>query len=80
MSYLLKLQNLTIESKVKLQWFAALIIGFLYIVAPAIIPGPDDLYSYYLPFANGCTQCGFVPYYAVLHSSRVLSEHHISPF
>lgn len=64
MSYLLKLQNLTIDSEVKLQWFAALILGFLYIVATAIIPGPDDMYSYYLPFANGCTQCSFVPYYA----------------
>jgi hypothetical protein len=64
MSYLYKFQNLPLEQKVKLQWFAAIILGLLYVLATAIVPGPDDLYRYYLPFANGCTKCGFVPYYA----------------
>lgn len=28
------------------------------------LPGGDDLYRYYLPFAQGCLDCGYVPYYA----------------
>ena len=28
------------------------------------LPGGDDLHRFYRPFADGCLQCGFVPYYA----------------
>ncbi len=32
--------------------------------AAFFLPGGQDLRLYYLPFANGCLSCGFVPYYA----------------
>lgn len=34
------------------------------IIASFFLPGGDDLYRFYLPFANGCLNCGFVPYFA----------------
>ncbi len=29
-----------------------------------LLPGGQDLYLYYLPFARGCLSCGFAPYHA----------------
>ena len=57
-------QITSMDRETKLQWFAALVLGLVYVAATGFIPGPDDLYSYYLPFAEGCLECGFVPYYA----------------
>lgn len=33
-------------------------------IATFFLPGGDDLYRFYLPFARGCLNCGFAPYYA----------------
>lgn len=33
-------------------------------IAALFLPGGDDLYRFYLPFAQGCLECGFVPYHA----------------
>jgi len=32
-------------------------------IAAFFLPGGDDLYRFYLPFAQGCLECGFGPYY-----------------
>jgi|GEM_PF-817699 len=32
--------------------------------AAFFLPGGDDLYRFYLPFAQGCLECGFNPWYA----------------
>ncbi|MEW5956860.1 MAG: glycosyltransferase family 87 protein, partial [Chloroflexota bacterium] len=34
------------------------------IVGSFFLPGGNDLYNFYLPFAGGCLNCGFVPYFA----------------
>jgi hypothetical protein len=48
----------------KLWWVGSFgaIIGMA--VAVFVLPGGDDLYRYYQPFALGCLKCGFVPYFA----------------
>lgn len=33
-------------------------------VSSFFLPGGEDLQRYYLPFADGCLECGFVPFYA----------------
>ncbi|PWH14611.1 MAG: hypothetical protein DDG60_07610 [Anaerolineae bacterium] len=45
-------------------WMAAMgaVLGLS--LASFFLPGGDDLYRYYIPFAQGCLDCGFVPYYA----------------
>lgn len=44
----------------------AIIIEIVVIVTVAafFLPGGDDLYRFYLPFARGCLTCGFTPYHA----------------
>ncbi len=48
----------------RVQWVAALggVVG-LFAVSFAL-PGGNDLFWFYLPFAQGCLTCGYVPYYA----------------
>jgi hypothetical protein len=41
---------------------ASALIGM--IIAPFFLHGGDDLYRYYLPFADGCLSCGYMPYFA----------------
>ncbi len=48
----------------KLSWVAAVGAGLGLIAASFRLPGGDDLYRYYLPFAQGCLDCGFMPYFA----------------
>jgi hypothetical protein len=38
-------------------------------IVALFLPGGDDLYRFYLPFARGCLECGFAPYHAswILH-------------
>ncbi len=33
-------------------------------IAAFFLPGGDDLHRFYLPFAQGCLECGFAPYHA----------------
>lgn len=48
----------------KTAWTAALGVAAGMIAAAFLLPGGDDLYRYYQPFAQGCLDCGFVPYFA----------------
>jgi len=48
----------------KIAWIVAIEVGVIVIIASFFLPGGDDLYRYYFPFANGCLDCGFVPYFA----------------
>jgi hypothetical protein len=50
--------------KEKLWWSASLgaLVGM--VNATFILPGWDDLYLYYQPFAQDYTDCGYVPYFA----------------
>jgi len=48
----------------KLSWVAAIGAGIGLIMASFQLYGGDDYYRYYLPFAQGCFDCGYVPYFA----------------
>ena len=48
----------------RFSWPLAIGAALGIIIASVILPGGGDLYDYYLPFAEGCLTCGFVPYYA----------------
>lgn len=52
------------DSKTRRSWFIAVEVAVLFFVGTFFIPGSADLRYYYLPFASGCLECGFVPYYA----------------
>jgi hypothetical protein len=41
-------------------------------IACFFLSGGDDLYRYYLPFAKGCLDCGFVPYHSQFFLSILL--------
>lgn len=47
-------------------WIAAFGAALGLIIASFQTHGGDDLYRYYLPFSQGCLNCGYVPYYARL--------------
>lgn len=65
-----KFQTLKIMSSLsrfnwnKIGWIVAIEVGVIVFIASFFLPGGDDLYRFYLPFANGCLNCGFVPYFA----------------
>jgi hypothetical protein len=48
----------------KTSWIAALGVAAGMIAAAFLLPGGDDLYRYYQPFAQNCLDCGFTPYFA----------------
>jgi hypothetical protein len=48
----------------KLWWVGAFGAAIGIAIAAFFLPGGDDLYRYYQPFAQGCLNCGFVPYFA----------------
>ena len=48
------------------RWLLAFELAALIIIGTFFLPGGDDLYNFYLPFAGGCLNCGFTPYYAQL--------------
>jgi len=47
----------------KISWIAALGAAIGLIIVSFQMPGGDDLYRYYLPFALGCLDCGYAPYF-----------------
>jgi hypothetical protein len=48
----------------KISWILSLGASIGIIISAFFLPGGDDLYRYYIPFENGCLDCGYVPYYA----------------
>ncbi|MEJ2759157.1 MAG: hypothetical protein P8046_11810 [Anaerolineales bacterium] len=44
-------------------WIIAIEVAVLLLIGTIFFPGGADLRNYYLPFVNGCMDCGFVPYY-----------------
>ena len=48
----------------KLSWIIAIEIAIVMTTATFFLQGGDDIYRYYLPFAKGCLDCGFTPYYS----------------
>ena len=48
----------------KLSWFIAIDVAVVMFAASFFLGGGYDLYFYYAPFAKGCLDCGFTPYYA----------------
>ena len=48
----------------KTWWIAAAGAALGLSAASFYLMGGDDLYRYYLPFAQGCLNCGYVPYFA----------------
>ncbi len=48
----------------KIGWIVAIETASIVFIASFFLPGGEDLYRYYYPFANGCLNCGFIPYYA----------------
>ena len=48
----------------RVSWVAAggAVVGLF--VAALTLPGGNDLFLFYLPFAQGCLTCGYVPYFA----------------
>ncbi len=64
-------------------WVAAVGAALGLIVASFRLPGGDDLYRYYLPFAQGCLDCGYTPYFSQLFflPLRLLPEYPLAwPF
>jgi hypothetical protein len=55
---------LTNPGPAKIWWFAAFGVAAGTIAATFLLPGGDDLYRYYQPFAQNCLNCGFTPYFA----------------
>ena len=47
-------------------WLLALELAALIIIGTFFLPGGNALRNFYLPFAGGCLNCGFTPYYAQL--------------
>ena len=45
-------------------WLLAYELAALLLIGSFFLPGGADLYNFYLPFAEGCLNCGFTPYYA----------------
>jgi hypothetical protein len=52
------------SSRQKMIWLSAAGAAIGLIVVSFRAPGGDDLYRYYLPFVEGCLDCGYVPYFA----------------
>ncbi|MFZ5877904.1 MAG: hypothetical protein ACOY0R_00890 [Chloroflexota bacterium] len=47
-----------------MNWIAAFGAALGMAAASLRLPGGEDLYRYYLPFMQGCFDCGYVPYFA----------------
>jgi hypothetical protein len=48
----------------RLSWLIAIEVGVVTSLAAYFLPGGEDLHRYYIPFSQGCLDCGFVPYFA----------------
>lgn len=48
----------------RFKWIASIGAACGLVIVSLRLPGGDDLYRYYVPFAEGCLDCGFVPYFA----------------
>jgi len=48
----------------RISWLIAIEFSMVIVGATLFLPGGDDLYRYYLPFAQGCLECGYTPYFS----------------
>lgn len=48
----------------KLSWVVAIEAAILIVAISFFSPGGDDLYRYYIPFARGSLESGFIPFFA----------------
>lgn len=48
----------------RISWIVAIEIAIAMVIACFFLPGGEDLYRYYQPFAQGCSNCGFIPYFS----------------
>jgi hypothetical protein len=48
----------------KISWIIAIQVVLALVALSFVALGGDDLCRYYIPFADGCLDCGFVPYFA----------------
>jgi len=48
----------------KLKWTIAIGVAIGVFVGSLFLPGGGDFYKNFLPFAQGCLTCGYLPYYA----------------
>ena len=49
----------------KIGWITAVEVGIIVIVATFFLPGGEDINRFYIPFGNGCLDCGvYLPYFA----------------
>ncbi len=46
------------------QWFIAVELAVIATIITLFMVGDNDLSFYYQPFARGCLECGYVPYFA----------------
>jgi len=47
----------------RLSWIVAVEISVILVGASFFLQGGDDLFHYYIPYARGCLDCAFTPYY-----------------
>ena len=61
----------------KIWWVLAVGVCAGMMLSSLYLPGGDDLYRYYIPFEQGCLDCGFVPYFShwFLSPLRLLPGH-----
>ncbi len=63
----------------KLSWIAAILVGAILAAETLVLKGGQDVRQYYQPFAQGCLDCGFVPYYVqpMLVPLRLVSSEYV---
>lgn len=59
------MQSVLSKLETKMTWWVLALGACIGMMLSSIyLPGGDDLYRYYIPFEQGCLDCGFVPYFA----------------
>lgn len=63
----------------KLSWIAAILVGVIMVAEALVLNGGQDVRLHYQPFAQGCLDCGFVPYYVqpMLAPLRLVSSEYV---
>ena len=63
-------------------WIIGIEVAVLLVGAAFFLPGGQDLKLYYIPFAEGCLTCGFVPFFSqpLLVSLKYIPDAIVWPF